>query len=122
MTSIPLHGVDSWEVTKPAGKSNSPRKKPNATTNVPKSPAKPRLWRAGIDPCLCIETFIFGKDGKPLYVRGPNESISHAQSIGRRVAASGGDFFIPLGPPPASGAATILTAVPADKGDAPLLL
>jgi len=59
-----------------------------------------RLLLAGIDPTICPETFTFGKDGTPLYVRGPRESMSQAQSIARRVASAGGHFMIPTGPPP----------------------
>jgi hypothetical protein len=48
----------------------------------------------GIDPAKCRTQFTFGRDGKPLYVRGPNESFAQAQAIAQRVQASGGHFFM----------------------------
>jgi hypothetical protein len=54
------------------------------------------LLLAGIDASRCSETFQFGKDGKPFYVRGPHESIARAQAIGERVTAAGGHFIVPL--------------------------
>ena len=50
----------------------------------------------GIDPSTCRNKFTFGRDGKPFYVRGPNESLAQAQAISRRVADAGGHFIIPL--------------------------
>jgi hypothetical protein len=35
----------------------------------------------GIDAGECTETFVFGKDGKPLYIQGPNESSARARQI-----------------------------------------
>jgi hypothetical protein len=54
------------------------------------------LLLAGIDASRCSESFQFGKDGKPFYVRGPHESIARAQGIGERVSAAGGHFIVPL--------------------------
>jgi hypothetical protein len=51
-----------------------------------------RLLLAGIDPSQCHDEFEFGKDGVPLYVRGPNESMTKAESIAARVRAAGGHF------------------------------
>ena len=34
-----------------------------------------------IDPDVCPEKYIYGKDGKPFYIRGPNESPSNAKRI-----------------------------------------
>src|SRR5947208_3030374 len=58
-----------------------------------------RLLLADVDASQCAETFTFGKDGKPFYIRGPHESIAQAQSISRRIFDAGGDYVIPLGPP-----------------------
>ena len=49
---------------------------------------------AGIDPSACDQEFRFGKDGKPLYIQGPNESFAVAQAIMRRVEDAGGHFII----------------------------
>jgi hypothetical protein len=54
---------------------------------------------AGIDPSLCSEEFQFGSEGKPLYIRGPNESPERARVIATRIEARGGDFAIPLTSP-----------------------
>lgn len=35
----------------------------------------------GIDAGTCTESFTFGKDGKPCYVRGPNETQEQAEKI-----------------------------------------
>jgi hypothetical protein len=55
-----------------------------------------RLLLAGIDPSLCTDTFEFGKDGKPFYVRGPHESLAKAKVIAERIQTAGGHFSIPL--------------------------
>src|SRR5262245_60530893 len=55
---------------------------------------------AGIDPSTCPNQFTFGRDGKPLYIQGPNESPAQAESIMRRILDAGGDFLITL---PGSG-------------------
>lgn len=51
---------------------------------------------AGIDPSLCPDEFEFGKEGRPLYIRGPSESMDEARIIAARVHAQGGDFTLPL--------------------------
>jgi hypothetical protein len=51
----------------------------------------------GIDPSLCHEEFQFGKDGKPLYIRGPSESPEKARLIASRIDAMGGKFLIDVG-------------------------
>jgi len=51
---------------------------------------------AGIDPSQCPDEFEFGKDGRPLYIRGPNESIDEARAIIAQVEALGGDSVLPL--------------------------
>jgi hypothetical protein len=48
----------------------------------------------GIDPATCPEEFTFGRDGKPFYIQGPNESFEQAEAIMRRIAAEGGHFMI----------------------------
>jgi hypothetical protein len=48
----------------------------------------------GIDPATCPKEFTFGKDGKPFYVQGPNESPAQAEAIMRRIVAAGGHFLI----------------------------
>jgi hypothetical protein len=46
----------------------------------------------GIDPSTCPEEFTYGRDGKPFYMRGPNESVTEAKAITLRVQEAGGDF------------------------------
>ena len=58
------------------------------------------LLLKGIDMTACPDTFTFGKNGKPFYVRGPHESLIEAQSIARRVEKAGGDYVIPVGDSP----------------------
>lgn len=53
---------------------------------------------AGIDPSQCPDEFQFGHDGRPLYVRGPNESLEEAQLIANRVAEHGGHYTLQLKP------------------------
>ena len=53
---------------------------------------------AGIDPSQCPDEFEFGQDGRPLYIRGPFESLERARFIAGRVAALGGHYTIPLKP------------------------
>jgi hypothetical protein len=48
----------------------------------------------GIDPSTCPEEFTFGRDGKPFYIQGPNESFAQAQAIMERVQSLGGHYFI----------------------------
>lgn len=55
-----------------------------------------RLLLDGIDPSLCPDTFEFGNDGQPLYMRGPNESLAEARSISARVQKAGGKAVIPM--------------------------
>ena len=35
----------------------------------------------GIDPSACPNEFTFGRDGRPLYIQGPNESLAEAAAI-----------------------------------------
>jgi hypothetical protein len=48
----------------------------------------------GIDPATCPQDFTFGRDGKPFYVKGPNESNAQAEAITRRIMSEGGQFLI----------------------------
>ncbi len=53
---------------------------------------------AGIAPSRCSDEFEFGQEGRPLYVRGPSESVGDAQIIAARVHAHGGKYTVPLKP------------------------
>ena len=48
----------------------------------------------GIDPSLSTDRFEFGKDGKPFYVQGPNDSPGKAAAIMAKVKAAGGQSMI----------------------------
>jgi len=52
----------------------------------------------GIDAAACKEAFTFGKDGKPFYIQGPNESNAEARRImehlGRRFGRGGFEFLV----------------------------
>lgn len=51
-----------------------------------------------IDPTECADTFVFGKDGKPCYVRGPSEDPIRAnrtvEQLRRRCGPDGFTFII----------------------------
>lgn len=49
---------------------------------------------AGIDPSQCPDEFEFGQEGRPLYIRGPAETIDEARIIAARVQALGGDYAV----------------------------
>lgn len=55
-----------------------------------------------IDATECAETFEFGRDGKPYYVSGPNDSPSKSRALIdrllRRCGAEGFDYTLGLGP------------------------
>lgn len=55
--------------------------------------AEARQLLAGIDPSLSHEQFEFGKDGKPFYIQGPNDSPARIAQIAARMKAVGGDYF-----------------------------
>jgi hypothetical protein len=57
-----------------------------------------RLLLAGIDPSLCLDELEFGKDGKPFYIRGPNESLARARAICDRMQELGGHYMVGLDP------------------------
>jgi len=48
----------------------------------------------GIDPATCEQEFTFGRNGKPFYIQGPNESSAQAEAIMQRIAAQGGHFMV----------------------------
>lgn len=50
----------------------------------------------GIDPATCRHDFTFGRDGKPYYVQGPNESFSEVENIMMRVRQVGGNYLVRL--------------------------
>jgi len=50
------------------------------------------LLLAGIDVATCSQEFTFGRDGKPFYVQGPNESPAEVRAIMERVHDAGGLF------------------------------
>ena len=52
----------------------------------------------GIDPASCRHEFSFGRDGKPFYISGPNESAAEAQAIAARAHQVGG-HYISMVPP-----------------------
>src|SRR5262249_18895226 len=47
----------------------------------------------GIDATTCPQQFTFGRDGKPFYVQGPDESTARAAAISQRMHEAGGHFF-----------------------------
>jgi hypothetical protein len=49
---------------------------------------------AGIDATTCAQEFAFGKDGKPFYIQGPNETYEEAEAIMDRIQEAGGHFMI----------------------------
>jgi hypothetical protein len=51
---------------------------------------------AGIDSAGCPDEYTFGRDGKPFYIQGPNESYAQAKAISQRVQAAGGHFLVQL--------------------------
>lgn len=55
----------------------------------------------GIRAEECERTFTYGKDGKPLFVEGPNDSAAFAQhvmgTLTRRLGSGGFDFMIVAG-------------------------
>jgi hypothetical protein len=60
----------------------------------------------GIDLSSCPNQFEFGRDGRPFYIQGPNESLALATAISQRVQRAGGHFIHKLsGPDPEEFAA-----------------
>ncbi len=54
---------------------------------------------AGIDPAGCAREFEYGRDGKPFYMRGPNESLDVARIIAERVTEAGGHYIVAVDDP-----------------------
>jgi hypothetical protein len=50
----------------------------------------------GIEPSDCSSEFIFGRNGRPFYVQGPNESPAEAAAIMRVVQDAGGHYITAL--------------------------
>lgn len=48
----------------------------------------------GIDSSTCPTKFNFGRDGRPFYIQGPNESPAQAAAIMRAVQNAGGHFLV----------------------------
>jgi len=55
----------------------------------------------GIDPSTCPNEFSFGRDGRPYYIQGPNESLAQATAITQRIQEAGGHFLMAI---PGAGA------------------
>ena len=49
---------------------------------------------AGIDPQACAHEYTFGRDGKPFYIQGPNESPAQVSAIMQRIQEAGGHFLV----------------------------
>ena len=55
----------------------------------------------GIDPSNCPKSFEFGREGRPFYIQGPNESLALAEAISQRIQQAGGHYLVNLsGPDP----------------------
>ena len=50
----------------------------------------------GIDPSACPNKFTFGRDGRPFYIQGPNESPAEVKAIIQRTQDAGGHYFVTL--------------------------
>jgi hypothetical protein len=48
----------------------------------------------GIEPATCPQEFTFGRDGKPFYIQGPNESPEVARAIAERILAADGHYLV----------------------------
>ncbi len=57
------------------------------------------LLLEGIDRTRCTEEFSFGRDGKPFYFRGPNETLAQAKLICERVTQAEGDYIVQISGP-----------------------
>ena len=54
----------------------------------------------GIDPADYPHEFTFGRDGKPFYIQGPNETPTQANAIAQRVEGAGGHYIVVDSPDP----------------------
>jgi len=50
----------------------------------------------GIDPSTCPNQFTFGRDGRPFYIQGPNESLAEATAISQRIQDAGGHYLMAI--------------------------
>ena len=50
----------------------------------------------GIDPLTCPNEFTFGRDGRPFYIQGPNESPAEVIAIVQRTQDAGGHYLVTL--------------------------
>lgn len=55
------------------------------------------LLLEGIDVSTCSKEFTFGRDGKPFYIQGPNETLAEARAIATRIQQAQGDFIVTVG-------------------------
>jgi hypothetical protein len=55
-----------------------------------------------VDTGACPETFTFGKDGKPFFVSGPNDTPARIRSVSQTLARSQGsggwDYLVEVPP------------------------
>jgi hypothetical protein len=70
----------------------------NLGLNPPKDYFLVRNIFGNIDPSTCLNDFEFGKDGKPFYVSGPNETVADSRRIvdllTKRLGPDGFDFLV----------------------------
>ncbi len=52
----------------------------------------------GIDPSSCASEFTYGRDGRPFYIQGPNESPAQAAAIMRAIKPADGHFLVAVPP------------------------
>jgi hypothetical protein len=76
-----------------------------------------QLLLAGIDASGWDGRFEFGKDGKPFYVQGPNDSNAKAAAIAARVRAAGGHSVLVMDDPGAFGLVSADEFEPEDDED-----
>ena len=57
----------------------------------------------GIDAATCPQEFTFGRDGRPFYIQGPNESPEQARAIMERILSAGGHFLVEVPGPGSEG-------------------
>ena len=62
---------------------------------IPITPTR-RSILEGIDPTACPQHFVFGRDGKPFYIQGPNESPAVAKAIADGIHKAGGHFLVQM--------------------------
>jgi hypothetical protein len=53
-----------------------------------------RLLLQGIDPALCPEIFVYGKNGRPFYVNGPYDTPDRIKTILQKLEQVGGDYAL----------------------------